>query len=135
MNSALLMHFSHKCGRPSLSGNDHVKPLLETERQRLRNVFMEWLDFVELWDSGGQGRQRDEWEGLRKSCTGDSIGKGYPTEPRQHQCHAGHRGVKEESQTQHWPFGIEKGMKEREVGKEIKEESRKRQQERRKQRS
>lgn len=43
--------------------------------------------------------------------------------------------MKEESKTQHWTLGLKKEWKREKMGKEIKEESRKGQQERRKQRS
>lgn len=57
---------------------------------------------------------------------GDNIRKRHPNEPGQHQYQAGHLGMKEESQTQHWTFGIEKGMKERENGERNKGRKQKR---------
>lgn len=110
------MHFSCKYGRPSLSGNYHIKPLLETEQQRLRNVLMEWLDFVELWDSGGLGSQRDECQRLRKVLHWRQHQEGVSdwawATPIPRWTSGDERRITDTTLA----IGIEKGMKERENG-------------------
>lgn len=131
------MHFSHKYGWPSLLGNYHSKPLLEPEQQRLRNVFTEWLN-QPLCGALGQWRTRqsERWvtEAKRSPALQTTSGRGIRLSlgstntkldiwgKRNHRHNTGHLGLKKE-----W--------KREKMGKEIKEESRKRQQERRKQRS
>lgn len=122
------MHFPHKYGRPSLSGNYHIKPLLQTEQQRLRNVFTEWLkqSLVELWDSGGQGSQRDEWQRLRKALHWRQHQEGVSERawatPIPSWISGDERRIKDTT----LDIGIEKGMKERENGERNKGRKQKR---------
>ena len=132
------MHFLHKYGRPSLSGNYHIKPLLQTEQQRLRNVFTEWLN-QSLCGALGQWRTRqaERWvTEVKKSPAWETTsGSGIRTSLGNTNTKLDIWGWKKNHRHNTGHLGLKKEWKREKMGKEIKQESRKGRQEGRKQRS
>lgn len=123
------MHFSHKYGWPSLSGNYHSKPLLEPEQQRLRNVFTgDWTS--PLCGALGQWRTRqsERWvtEAREVLHCRQHQERGIRLSHRQHQHQAGHLGMKRGiTDTTLDITSWKRNEKREKMGKEIKERKQK----------